>query len=308
LINKFHQEIKTHGNKALALSRVIQKIGNATFLTNLTTALGFSTFIFTNSERLSEFGLIASINILFVFVLSITILPIVLSYSKIPKPKHLKHLEKQWLHYTVEKLETLTLNKRKWVFIGSGVVVTIAIIGTLQIQATGNITGDLPQNDPITNDLHFIQDNFGGSIPFDILLDTKKENVFFKRFHEIDSAQRYLESFGEFSKSLSISDAIKVANMAYSNNNPEKFVIPSDSKLRRMLPYIENSTGEASSTNGFVDSTQTITRITAQIRDLGSYEIQGLIDSIRPGFEEIINPEKPFTDSMLTVITNQEGA
>ena len=90
LINKFHQEIKNHGNKAKALSRVIQKIGNATFLTNLTTALGFSTFIFTNSERLSEFGLIASMNILFVFLLSITILPIILSYSKIPKSKHLK--------------------------------------------------------------------------------------------------------------------------------------------------------------------------------------------------------------------------
>ena len=71
----------------------VQKIGNATFLTNLTTALGFSTFIFTNSERLSEFGIIASINILCVFLLSITILPIIWSYSAIPKTKHLQHLQ-----------------------------------------------------------------------------------------------------------------------------------------------------------------------------------------------------------------------
>lgn len=307
LINKFHQEIKTHGNKAKALSRVIQKIGNATFLTNLTTALGFSTFIFTNSERLSEFGLIASINILFVFVLSITILPIVLSYSKIPKSKHLKHLEKQWLHYTVDKLETLTLHKRKWVFIGSGVVVIIALIGALQITATGNITGDLPQDDPITNDLNFIQDNFGGSIPFDILLNTKRKNTFFNRFQEIDSAQRYLESFGPFSKSLSISDAIKVANMAFSDGKPSKYVIPSDAKLRIMQPYIQNTTGEASGTNGFVDSTLTLTRITTQIQDLGSYEIQALIDSIRPGFENIINPYKTATDSLYPIIITQEG-
>ncbi len=307
LINKFHQEIKTHGNKAKALSRVIQKIGNATFLTNLTTALGFSTFIFTNSERLAEFGLIASINILFVFVLSITILPIVLSYSKIPKSKHLKHLEKQWLHYTVDKLETLTLNKRKWVFIGSGVVVIIALIGTLQIKATGNITGDLPQNDPITNDLNFIQDNFGGAIPFDILLDTKRENTFFNRFEEIDSAQRYLESFGQFSKSLSISDAIKVANMAFSNGNPNKYELPSDAKMRLMAPYIKNTTSEAAGTNGFVDSSLVITRITAQIQDLGSYDIQELIDSIRPGFERIINPYKAATDSLYPLIIAQEG-
>lgn len=298
LINKFHQEIKDHGNKAKALSRVIQKIGNATFLTNLTTALGFSTFIFTNSERLSEFGLIASVNILFVFILSITILPIILSYSKIPKPKHLKHLEKQWLHYTVEKIETLTLNKRKWVFLGSIIVVTLSIIGALQIKATGNISGDLPQNDQITNDLHFIQDNFGGSIPFDILLDTKKENTYFNRFEEIDAAQRYLETFGVFSKSLSIADAIKVASMAFSNGNPEKYEIPSMAKLNLISEYIENSAKNATGTNGFVDSTKKITRITTQIQDLGSYEIQEIIDSMRPNFVALINPHKNNLDSL----------
>lgn len=308
LINKFHQEIKNHGNKAKALSRVIQKIGNATFLTNLTTALGFSTFIFTNSERLSEFGLIASMNILFVFVLSITILPIVLSYSKIPKPKHLKHLEKQWLHYTVEKIETLTLNKRKWVFLGSVVVIIIATIGALQIEATGNITGDLPQHDPITNDLHFIQDNFGGSIPFDVLLDTKKENTFYTRFTEIESAQRYLESFGQFSKSLSISDAIKVANMAFSDGNPSKYSLPSDAKLRMINEYVKNTAGDASGTNGFLDSAHTLTRITVQIRDLGSYEIQEIIDSMRPGFVNRINPHKENLDSLYLIAKKAKGA
>lgn len=307
LINKFHQEIKNHGNKAKALSRVIQKIGNATFLTNLTTALGFSTFIFTNSERLSEFGLIASVNILFVFLLSITILPIVLSYSKIPKPRHLKHLEKQWLHYTVEKIETLTLNKRKWVFIGTIAIIIVAVIGAFQIKATGNITGDLPQNDPITNDLNFIQDNFGGSIPFDILLDTKKPNTFYNRFEEIDTAQRYLESFDRFSKSLSISDAIKVASMAFSNGNPEKYEIPSSAKLNLIGEYVENSASNAAGTNGFIDSTKTITRITAQIQDLGSYEIQELIDSLSPHFTALINPHKKVLDSLYDLAEDKKG-
>jgi predicted RND superfamily exporter protein len=308
LINKFHQEIKDHGNKAKALSRVIQKIGNATFLTNLTTALGFSTFIFTNSERLSEFGLIASMNILVVFVLSITILPIILSYSKIPKSKHLKHLEKQWLHYTVEKLESLSLNKRKYVFIGALIVIITAFIGTLQITATGNITGDLPQNDQITNDLHFIEDDFGGSIPFDILIDTKKKNTFFNRFEEIDSAQALLERYGQFTKSLSITDAIKVANMAYSNDNPAKFEIPSTSKLQRIGEYIENSTSGTAGTNGFIDSTQILTRITTQIKDIGSYEIQEIVDSLQPLFVHIINPHKLMTDSIYAQIKIQSGA
>ncbi|MBL4594531.1 MAG: MMPL family transporter [Flavobacteriales bacterium] len=79
LLNKYHSEYKNHGNQIKALSRVIQKIGNAIFLTNTTTALGFATFIFTKSEVLIEFGILAAIDIFLVFVLSILIIPIIFS-------------------------------------------------------------------------------------------------------------------------------------------------------------------------------------------------------------------------------------
>ncbi|MCH2233516.1 MAG: efflux RND transporter permease subunit [Crocinitomicaceae bacterium] len=301
LINRFHKEIIDHGNMALALSRVIQKIGNATFLTNLTTALGFSTFMFTNSERLSEFGIIASINILCVFLLSITILPIIWSYSSVPKSKHLKHLQKKWLHIAVEKLEYLTLYRRKAIYIGTFIVLVFAIWGTSKVVATGNITGDLPQNDPITTDLNYIQDKFGGSIPFDIMIDTKKKGTFYTRLDEIDSLQTVLAEFSVFSKSLSVADAVKILNMSYSNNNPDKFEIPSINKLQRIFPYVENS-ANTTGTNGFLDSTQTLTRVSLQIRDIGSYEIQDLVDSIRPIAYDIINPKAAEWDSAYSLV------
>ena len=305
LINKFHQEIIEHGNKAKALSRVIQKIGNATFLTNLTTALGFSTFIFTNSERLSEFGMIASLNILVVFLLSITILPIILSYSAIPKSKHLKHLEKQWLHLAVEKLEYLSLYKRKWVYAGTGVLIVIAVIGTLQTKATGNITGDLPTNDPITTDLKFIEKNFGGSIPFDIIIDTKKENGFYRRFKEIDEVQDYLTGFDMFSKSLSPADGIKLLSMAFSNNNPEKFEIPSIQRLSRIAEYVANT--KQGPTSGMLDSTKTMTRISMQIKDTGSYEIKAIVDEIYPEIKKILNPDREYLNNKLEDIKSASG-
>lgn len=297
IINKFHQEIKDHGNKVKALSRVIVKIGNATFLTNLTTAMGFATFIFTNSERLFEFGLIASLNIIMVFVLSITILPIVLSYSAIPKPKHLKHLEKQWLHLAVEKLEFVTLYKRKAIFIGGAIVVVLAIVGAFQIKATGNITGDLPQNDPITNDVEYIQDNFGGAIPFEILINTKKKNSYFTRLQEIEDIQTELKNYQVFTKSLSVSDGVKIINMAYSNNNPKRYKIPSLSKMNKFKPYLENANNSFAK-NPFLDSTSIYTHINMQIRDIGSYEVQELIDTLGPKLRAILNPQSRTHDSL----------
>ena len=70
LINKYQQEVKKHGNQALSLQRVISKIGNATLMTNVTTASGFATFIILDSDLLKEFGIVASINIICIFILS----------------------------------------------------------------------------------------------------------------------------------------------------------------------------------------------------------------------------------------------
>lgn len=68
LLNKYHHEYKAHGNKIKALSRVVQRVGNAIFLTNLTTATGFAAFIITGNSLLIEFGIVASLNIMVVFV------------------------------------------------------------------------------------------------------------------------------------------------------------------------------------------------------------------------------------------------
>ena len=64
-------------------------------MTNLTTAAGFGTFIFTDSKLLKEFGIVASLNIVFLFILCLIIIPIVYSYMPMPKEKHLAHLGKK---------------------------------------------------------------------------------------------------------------------------------------------------------------------------------------------------------------------
>ena len=112
LINKYQQEIQKHGNQAKSLQRVIAKVGNATLMTNITTASGFATFILTQSKLLKEFGIVASINIVAIFILSLLIIPVIYSYMKIPKSKHLKHLNRQWIGSFVGWMEKMVRNHR----------------------------------------------------------------------------------------------------------------------------------------------------------------------------------------------------
>lgn len=241
LLTKFHREVKLHGNKTKALSRVVQKVGNATFLTNLTTSLGFSTFIFTNSEKLAEFGTSASINIIMVFILSICIIPIVFSLAKPPKPKHLKHLERTFSKGVVEKLVFLATSKRKEVYIFTVVLIGLCAWGISRMQATGNLTSDLPESDPILKDIQFIQKNFGGAVPFEVLIDYKKDGRKFNKnlLTKIEHVQGVFADDTVFSKSVSAVDFMKLINMAYYGNNPDMYKLISRKDMRRLGGYVD---------------------------------------------------------------------
>ena len=110
LINKFHNEYRKNNNKIKSLKIMIGKIGNITLLTNVTTATCFAAFLLTNSQSLQEFGLIASINILVIYILSLCLIPIFFSFFSPPKPNHTKHLDRKWVVSIVDYLIYLVYN------------------------------------------------------------------------------------------------------------------------------------------------------------------------------------------------------
>ena len=300
LMTKFHQEILEHGNKVKALSRVIKKIGTATFLTNLTTALGFLTFVTTFSPKLMEFGICAAINIMLVFVLSICILPIIISFSSTPKPRHLKHLERKFAVGLLNKLVYITVYKRTWVYITTITIVVLSIIGMYKIKATGNITGDLPKGHQVLEDFVFLQDNFGGSIPFEILVDYKESSRLGKTstLERIDSIQRRYANDTLFSKFISYVDFLKATNMAYHNNDSTQFkLVSSRRKLGTLKRYIDssvvtNSNGVGVALNELIDTSHHVLRIRSQMRDLGSYEVSDIVKIMQKDIDSVLNPEK----------------
>ena len=305
LLNKFHSEVKLHGNKMKALQRVIVKIGNATFLTNMTTATGFATFIFTNSQKLKEFGVVAAINIIAIFFLSLIMITVLFSFMKLPKDKEIVKAEKKWVIRLVDQLIAIVRGKRRWVvYVITLFIIVVSSIGVSKMVTTGNIAGDLPQNDPILTDLQLLEKEFGGVMPFEILIDAKRKNRFFDRktLNKIKAVQDYLAKDALFSKSLSIADAVSVVQYAMEGKHSEKF--PSKREFKTIKTYLENSTDNAEETaNGFLNNEGNLTRISVQIADVGSIATQEKINEVKPVIEGILNPEKRVLDSLFTVYT-----
>lgn len=307
LMTKFHQEVKEHGNKVKALSRVIQKIGTATFLTNFTTAIGFLTFAFTNSEKLMEFGLSASLNIMMVFVLSICILPIFASFSKTPKERHLKHLDRKLATGLISGVIHLSIHKRPWVYGVTLVILTLSVWGLFRIEATGNVTGDLPKDDPILLDLQFLEKHFGGAIPFEVMIDYKEPGRLFKRstLEKIEEVQNVFKQDTLFSKSISIVDFVKVINMSYYGGDPNQFKIISNRDKKNLKKYMDkfelnNPNGGSLSVKELVDTTNTMARIRCQMKDLGSYDVATKVELLKVKMDSILNPNKATIEEYYT--------
>jgi uncharacterized protein len=292
LLNKYHYEFKNHGNKIKALTRVIQKVGNATFMTNATTALGFATFIFTQSDMLKQFGVVASISIMALFLLSLLIIPSVFSFLPDPKARHTKHLERKWLYHTVDRLVIWVTGYRKYVYIITAVLFFVGIYGISLIRATGNIVDDLPKDDPVLSDLQFIEDNFNGVMPFEVMIDTKKAGNVTQpgTLKKIDELQTELAYHPELSKSLSIADALKFAKQGFYNGNPAKYTLINNNERSFIAPYLSGNKDESGLSQMFIDTSRTITRVTAQMADIGTTEMDILIKKLRPKVDAIFPP------------------
>jgi predicted RND superfamily exporter protein len=305
LITRYHQEYVRTNMKTKALYIMIRRIGSVTFLTNLTTAVGFVTF--TSSEKLAQFGIISSINIMVVFILSLCIIPIIASYSKPPKPRHLQHLYRIYSKGFLEYVIIIVSKYRTWVYVASVGLVVIGLYGMTKIIATGNITGDIPNDDQILIDLKFIEKNFGGSIPFEVTVNYKQKARLFsqKTLEKVEEIQQTFSQDTLFSKSLSYVDFLKSINMSYHGNNPDFYRLISNRDKLRLKRYFDKF--DVSSLNGgnislknLIDTNKTTLRIRMQMRELGSYKVSDKVDLLRVKVDSILNPEKKDFERLYT--------
>jgi uncharacterized protein len=290
ILNKYHWEYRQHGNKILGLSRVVQRIGFASLMVNTATATGFAAFILVSNQMLREFGIIAAISIMIEYVLCILLLPIMFSYMKPPTEKHLKHLDNKIFSSLLEKIIDLIQFKRAWIFSIAGILLVAGIIGTLNMRTSGKVVDDISTKNALYKDLKYFEHQFGGVMPFEISVDTKKKKGVMRlsTIQKIDEMQNIILQHKEFSKPLSVAELAKFAKQAYFNGNPEMYSLPNSQEKNFVLSYFpRKADGQKHLLNSFIDSTQRYTRVSFQMADIGTNEMNLLLDSIRPKVAEI---------------------
>ncbi len=294
LINKYQQEVKKHGNQALSLQRVISKIGNATLMTNITTASGFATFIITDSKLLKEFGIVASMNIIGIFILSLLIIPIVYSFMSLPKTKHLKHLNTKWIETFVNWMERIVRERRISVYVTSIALLVVSIIGMYQIKISGSPIEDMPKNAEFFKDIRFFEEEFDGIMPVEIVVDTERKKGVLKsaNLRRMDQIGDVIQEIPELSKPISVVNMVKYSKQAFYNGLPKYYQLPTTQESTFIMDVARKSSNDGNLLKSFVDSTGQTARITTYMRDVKTERMEEIQGKLQENIDKIFPADR----------------
>ncbi|MCX6290177.1 MAG: efflux RND transporter permease subunit [Bacteroidetes bacterium] len=291
LLNKYQQEYNRHGNKIKALSRTIRRIGVTTFFANVTTAIGFLVFYFTRSEVLQEFGIIAALNVMLTYLISLVFIPIVFSFLPPPTNRHVKHLGSKRLLFILAQVDYWVHHYRWRIYGFVFVVMAVSFYGMSKITTVGYVVDDLPKKDIIYTDLKFFEENFRGVLPFEVAIDTKKAggSLTLPVLYKINRLQKMLAGYPEFSKPVSVAEGIKFSYQGLNDNDPKYYVIPNVEEMARLSGYATGARENQHMFRSIIDSTKQFTRVSVQVADIGSIRMKKLLDEIRPRVDSIFD-------------------
>ena len=310
LLNKYIAEYNIHQNKMKALTRMVSRIGSANFLTNATTAAGFAAFIITGNDLLVEFGVVASLNIFGIYLLTLFLIPIFFSFKGTPKPRQLSNVENGMVSKIVDKILLVVTKYRSRIYVFSLIIFLIGIYGVTKLKTTGNIVDDIPKDDILYQDLLFFEKHFNGVMPFEITIDTKKPRGILQlsTIQKVEKLQDVLLTYPELSRPMSLTEVVKFSKQAFYNGDEKKYTLPNNQEKNFILAYMPKiDSGNQNTLNSFVDNDLRRTRVTVQMANIGTNEIEALKSDLQPKIDKIFNSKKYDVELTGTSVVFLEG-
>jgi predicted RND superfamily exporter protein len=321
-LNKYHTSYKETNDKEKAIVNMVGRMGIVTLFCNITAAIGFFVFAFTKSPLLKEFGWVSGINIMALFLISLFFIPPVLTYLKTPQPNHVKYLDNAFLEKVLVKIERWTFVHTKWVFGITIVLVIVSGLGLAKIKKEAFIVDDLPKKDKLYTDLKWFEQQGGGVMPMEIVVDTKKKNGLVRSIHpleDIDKMHQYLSVQPELGKPIGLLEGVKFAKQTFYDGDTLSYTIPTGTEMAFIAPYLKLGANATSANNKnvnnptqllskFIDSEKRSTRISVNMKDIGSAKLPAFLSRVDSATKAIFDSSKYDIQITGSSVTFLEGS
>lgn len=166
ILSRYYEELRQGKSQFSAIRSSFREVGLATFLTTLTTAVGFLTLMSSSVEPIRDFGLYAAAGVGIAYVLAFTLLPSIMVLFPAPKVSNEGSgvLWNRWLQSALH-----AMLKHPFAIAGITVVLSVAAsVGMGQIEVDNVLLEDLAEDDPFRQEFAFFEREFAGVRPFEL--------------------------------------------------------------------------------------------------------------------------------------------
>lgn len=278
-----------------SLKETVRSVGEATFLTSLTTAIGFATLYTANIILVREYAVISALGVMLVFAASILFLPLALNYFNPPPEQKLKVATGGMVHHFLIKIDQIAQKYPRLILIICAIILITFGYGVTQIEVNSYAYEEVGPGNPIYDNLKFVETNLSGTLPFEMTIDTGIENGFQnpETLHRIEKLQQYIESFPEIQNSISLATLIKELHQALNEENKAFYTIPDNEKAVAELIFLyELSGGEE--LDDVVTFDRSKGRVSSLILDCGSARTNEILEDINQYAQQLFLPSEKF--------------
>ncbi len=307
MISKYDDARESGFSKHNSIIEMLKTLGSATFLTSLTTAIGFATLFTSTVMPMRRFGIYTAAGVLIAYLVTIFFLPVILSRLKSKrifdeKSGSFYPLLQKWLN----KLAGLNrLNYRKVVILGL-LVTVIFSIGITKIEVNGKVFDDVGDDTELMQDSHFFSEQIAPQFPMEFLINTEEPDgaLSVDLLQRVSQFEQKLLEYPEIHRVVGLhtlmGEVHRVLTDGERNKDLNNPLPESDQAIAQYTLLMEIN--EADELYNLVDFDYRKLRITAQTEDAGSKRINEIRDEFRSEMKRLF-PDEEVTVTGTTILS-----
>jgi hypothetical protein len=310
IISRYLEELRNNRDQFSALKISFTHIGKATFLTSITTAIGFLTLLTSGISPVRDFGFYTAIGVLFAYFLTFLVLPPVLLLLPVPKRAFVNSEELFW-NRILRAIFQFTVHSPKRVVGISILVGLVSFYGISKVEVDNYLLEDLAPDDPVAQNFQFFEENYSGARPFEVALSATDSSsmLTLERIQAIDSIEQIFASQFGIKGFVSLATVTKNLNRAANGGGMDTYRIPENQDEFRKLEGQLAKLNKAGKLKIVMNAAGNESRISAQVKDYGGkkfnekyVENQNRVNSIL----QKVNLEMRYTGMAFLIDKNNE--
>ncbi|WP_436516191.1 efflux RND transporter permease subunit [Ekhidna sp. To15] len=248
------------------LKSALKIVWTPTLLTSVTTAIGFLSLIWINTEPVQLLGVFAALGILIAFVITFTFGLLIASITAYNSDQKILEVPQSWLSFIIKQ--------KRPVLATLAVIILLLIPGIGQLKINSYLLDDLPEDSQVRLDFEYADSNLGGSKPYEVRVEVADTSLSIwdkKVMDEIVKIEEYLLNEYPIVKVQSPATIVKYLNMVNTGGLNQNYKYPEDDRDYRQTLRLKDRI-DPKRLDKLVTEDSQVGRLIGFFPELGSYE------------------------------------